>query len=111
MAGVSASVLGRILVMDSQKVIMESYSECHWPGGQLRVSTLNLMVESNFCHPKDKSWSSFDSPVAVLKHARFSISLWLTSAHAVMVASLSVSVFTTPLQRPTKKASALRRIV
>jgi small subunit ribosomal protein S16 len=29
------------------------------------------MAGSNFCHPKDKSWSSFDSPVAVQKHARF----------------------------------------
>ena len=24
---------------------MEGYSECHWPGGQLRVSTLNYMTE------------------------------------------------------------------
>ncbi len=23
---------------------MEGYSECHWPGGQLRVSTLNYMT-------------------------------------------------------------------
>jgi len=38
MAAMSASAAGRILVMGAEKDIMESYSECHCPGGQLRVS-------------------------------------------------------------------------
>jgi hypothetical protein len=42
MLAMSASLAGRILVMAEEKDIMEGYSECHWPGGQLRVSTLNL---------------------------------------------------------------------
>jgi hypothetical protein len=34
------------------KDIIEGYSECHWPGGQLRVSTPNFMVETHFNLPK-----------------------------------------------------------
>ena len=30
--------------MDLENVIMEGYSKCHCPGGQLRVSTLNYMA-------------------------------------------------------------------
>jgi hypothetical protein len=39
--------------MGSEKDIMEGYSECRWPGGQSRVSTLNFMVEIKFNHPKE----------------------------------------------------------
>ena len=48
MLAMSASVAGRILFMYEEKDIIEGYSECHWPGGQLRVSTLdlNLLAES-----------------------------------------------------------------
>jgi hypothetical protein len=37
--------------MDGEQVIMESYSECHWPGGQLRVSNFEC-----------KGWKSFPPP-------------------------------------------------
>jgi small subunit ribosomal protein S16 len=30
--------------MYAEKDIMAGYSECHWPGGQLRVSTPNFMA-------------------------------------------------------------------
>jgi hypothetical protein len=88
---------------------MESYSECHWPGGQLRVSTLNFMVESDFRHPKDKSWSLFDSLVVVQKPARFLTLLLPTSALVAMAVSLSALDFTIPSRPPMKKASALRK--
>jgi hypothetical protein len=51
-AAMSASVLGRNKGMVLGKDIMEGYSECHWPGGQLRVSTPNFMVEIPFNLPK-----------------------------------------------------------
>jgi hypothetical protein len=38
------------------------------------------MMDVKLRLPKDKSWSSSDSPVAVQKHARFSILSSLTSA-------------------------------
>ena len=71
-AGRSLVWLGRMMGINIEKAIIAGYSVCHWPGGQLRVSTLNSMVTATCRHPKDKSWSSFDSHAAVPKPARFS---------------------------------------
>jgi len=90
---------------------MEGYSECRWPGGQLRVSTLNFMVEIDFNYPKEQSWSSFDSLVAVQKPAHFSALSSRTSALGGMAVSLSALVFTTPLQLRMKKASVSLKTV
>ena len=50
-------------------------------------------------HPKDKSWSSFDSPAAAPRPVRSTTSLWPTSATVATAVSSSASVFYNPLAR------------
>ena len=67
-------------------------------GWSCRVSqALEERIRLDNSHPKDKSWSSFDSPVAVPRPARFSTSSSLTSATAVTVRFIERIGFYNPI--------------
>src|SRR3989344_9593187 len=105
MAGISPSVLERILGMEEGNGYNRglcSVSLAGWPcrvSQALRIWLRTQWLKANVAgvhHPKDKSWPSFDSPAAAPRAVLSSTSPLLTSACAVMAAPSSASAYKTP---------------